>query len=176
MLNGCDLSQFGDESFDMVATYSVLHHVPNYLNIVSEFIRVLKPGGIVYIDHEVCPSYWEKNIDYEAYCREILDSQPIQPKNYVKKIINALCRKNMWRYLSSSLKVKWNSITDEGDIHVHADDHIEWPKIESIIGRFCNVVCVEDYLVCREQTFPAPVWVKWRSRCADMRLIIAVKR
>lgn len=46
-LNGFDLSSIEDSSLDMVATYSVLHHVPDYLDIVCEFCRVLKPGGVI---------------------------------------------------------------------------------------------------------------------------------
>jgi ubiquinone/menaquinone biosynthesis C-methylase UbiE len=48
LLNGIDLSNITDESVDMVATYSVLHHVPDYIGILSEFMRVLKPGGVIY--------------------------------------------------------------------------------------------------------------------------------
>lgn len=55
----------------MVATYSVLHHVPDYLKIVDEFVRVLKPGGVIYIDHEVSPSYWEINDTYQSYLEEL---------------------------------------------------------------------------------------------------------
>src|SRR5208337_138004 len=71
LLNGNDLSGIPNGSLDMVATYSVLHHVPDYLKIIDEFVRVLKTGGIVYIDHEVCPSYWEQNAEYQAYLEEL---------------------------------------------------------------------------------------------------------
>jgi hypothetical protein len=72
--------------------------------------------------------------------------------------------------------VKWNKVADEGDIHVHAYDHIEWPKIRSCLEQFCEVLREQDYLVCRERTFPAPVWEKWIGHCVDMRLLIAKKR
>ncbi len=45
-LNGHDLGSIEDRNFDLVATYSVLHHVPDYLAIVDEIARVIKPGGI----------------------------------------------------------------------------------------------------------------------------------
>lgn len=173
-LNGHDLSQFPDESFDMVATYSVLHHVPDYLAIVSEFIRVVKPGGIVYIDHEVCPAYWESRPEYLAYCREVAESQFAQP--FFQRISHVFQQKYWWRYLSSALRVKWNEVADEGDIHVHPDDHIEWPKIRSRLEPFCEILREQDYLVCRERAFPPPAWEKWRGRCVDMRLFVAGKR
>ena len=71
ILNGVDLSNYEDNTFDLVTAYSVLHHVPDYFSIVGEFMRVLKPGGILYLDHEVCPSYWEANQLYEGYLEEL---------------------------------------------------------------------------------------------------------
>ncbi|HXE95461.1 MAG TPA: class I SAM-dependent methyltransferase [Dongiaceae bacterium] len=176
LLNGHDLSQFADESFDMVATYSVLHHIPDYLAIVSEFIRVVKPGGIVYIDHEVCPAYWENRPEYQTYCREIAEHLSAQPDTLFQRISNIVRQDRWWRYLSSALRVRWNKVADEGDIHVHPDDHIEWPKIRSCLEPFCEILREHDYLVCRERTFSAPVWEKWRSQCVDMRLLVAGKR
>ena len=32
-LNGQDLSNFPDDTFDMVSTYSVLHHIPDYKSL-----------------------------------------------------------------------------------------------------------------------------------------------
>lgn len=43
---------FPDESFDLVSAYSVLHHLPSFSRPLSEIARVLKKGGILYIDHE----------------------------------------------------------------------------------------------------------------------------
>ena len=51
-LNGIDLSEIATSTFDIVATYSVLHHVPDYLAAVREMARVCKPGGVLYLDHE----------------------------------------------------------------------------------------------------------------------------
>ena len=42
----------------MAVTYSVLHHVPDYLRAVNELVRVLKPGGLLYIDHEFTDNHW----------------------------------------------------------------------------------------------------------------------
>ena len=39
-LNGHDLSNIEDEQFDFAGTYSVLHHIPDYLKIIEEMIRV----------------------------------------------------------------------------------------------------------------------------------------
>ncbi len=176
LLNGHDLSQFEIESFDMVVTYSVLHHVPDYLAIVNEFIRVLKPGGIVYIDHEVCPAYWNKRPEYEMYCRELDEHQTKSVETILQRVSNILKQKNRWRYIASAIRAKWSGTSDEGDIHVHAENHIEWQMIRGHLEPYCEIILERDYLVCRERTFPAPVWEKWRDRCVDMRLLVAEKR
>lgn len=43
---------FPDDSFDIVTSYSVFHHLPNFSDPISEISRILKEGGIFYIDHE----------------------------------------------------------------------------------------------------------------------------
>jgi ubiquinone/menaquinone biosynthesis C-methylase UbiE len=176
LLNGSDLSQFADESFDMVATYSVLHHVPDYLAIVNEFVRVVKPGGIVYIDHEVCPAYWERRPEYLAYCREVAELQSVPPETLVQRLLHIFRQNGWWRHLSSTLRVRWNRVSDEGDIHVHSDDHIEWPRIRNLLEPVCGILREQDYLVCRERAIPPPAWEKWSGLCVDMRLLIAGKR
>lgn len=45
--DACDLG-FPDETFDVVAFSSVLHHIPGFDRAVREAVRVLKPGGSVF--------------------------------------------------------------------------------------------------------------------------------
>lgn len=45
--DACDLA-FADQSFDVVAFSSVLHHIPQFEDAVTEAVRVLKPGGCVF--------------------------------------------------------------------------------------------------------------------------------
>lgn len=48
----CDAQSlpFADDSFDLVLSFAVLEHVPNPFLAASEMMRVLKPGGIIYVD------------------------------------------------------------------------------------------------------------------------------
>lgn len=45
--DACDLA-FVDNTFDVVAFSSVLHHIPRFEDAVKEAVRVLKPGGWVF--------------------------------------------------------------------------------------------------------------------------------
>ncbi len=51
---------FDEGKFDLVTCYSVLHHLPDYINAVRSFSVYLKEGGVIYIDHEASPFYWKK--------------------------------------------------------------------------------------------------------------------
>ena len=53
-----DLS-FAKEEFDLIAGYSVLHHLPDYQTALVTLCGFLKKGGVIYIDHEASPFYWK---------------------------------------------------------------------------------------------------------------------
>jgi ubiquinone/menaquinone biosynthesis C-methylase UbiE len=50
---------FGDESFDLVTTYQTLEHVSNVNACIQEMLRVLKPGGILYVRAPDYNSFYE---------------------------------------------------------------------------------------------------------------------
>jgi ubiquinone/menaquinone biosynthesis C-methylase UbiE len=45
-----DLSQFADESKDVIIIFGVLHHIPNWRKTIDEITRVLKPGGSLFLE------------------------------------------------------------------------------------------------------------------------------
>lgn len=49
---------FETNSFDLITCYSVLHHLPDYLETIRRLSVFLKRGGVIYIDHEISPFYW----------------------------------------------------------------------------------------------------------------------
>ena len=172
-LNGVDLSNLEDSSVDMVATYSGLHHVPDYLGSVREFVRVVKPGGVIYIDHENTPIVWlEDSDDFKAYRKELQSvyGQPFMGR-LVRKL-RLLFSYNAWRRL---VKRKLYGLSGEGDIHVFKDDHIEWNRVEELLLGQCVLLRREDYLVCREVNPIPPLHAKYRAKCVDMRVVICRK-
>ena len=40
---------FGDSSFDVIVCTEVIEHVPEYNDVLAEFVRLLKPGGLLII-------------------------------------------------------------------------------------------------------------------------------
>ena len=169
-LNGRDLRPAADHAFDLVATYSVLHHVPDYVALVTEMARVTAPGGIVMIDHERSAEFWTSP-EYAAFLREAVVWPPrrwwywLQPSRYWKRISTLL----EWRRWFNP---RW---MPEGDLHIWPDDHIDWSQVEgALIAGGCEIVVREQYLLC-EPRYRTGVWERWRDRCADMQLVLARK-
>jgi len=173
-LNGVDLALIEDQSVDLLATYSVLHHVPDYLAIVTEFCRVVKPGGVIYIDHECSPNVWiGADPDYQRYRKDLNQAnRRTLRQSFVRKGANIFSAA-AWRRLLNRVLFGLN---DEGDIHVTADDHIEWTEVERVLSSSCDLVLRSDYLVCRELARDAPIHAKFAAKCADMRSVIYRKQ
>jgi ubiquinone/menaquinone biosynthesis C-methylase UbiE len=57
---------FGKGEFDLVTCYSVLHHLPDYVDAVRRLCVFLKKGGVMYLDHEASPFYWKDEPDAMA--------------------------------------------------------------------------------------------------------------
>jgi len=57
---------FDDGYFDIVTSYAFIHHVFDYQTVLREIYRVLRPGGLVYIDLEPNMYYWKAMVDLQA--------------------------------------------------------------------------------------------------------------
>jgi ubiquinone/menaquinone biosynthesis C-methylase UbiE len=49
---------FDNETFDLVTAYSVFHHLADHRPVLAETCRVLRTGGMLYIDLEPNRSFW----------------------------------------------------------------------------------------------------------------------
>ncbi len=166
-INGKDLSCVPDSQFDLVATYSVLHHVPDYLRIVEEMCRVVKPGGVVYIDHEVTEAHYRRPAVYAEFLKKA------RPRVNWKRYLRLLC--DVPGYIHIIRRLMNPRYKKEGDIHVWPDDHIEWDKIERILtDRGCEIILKQDYLLCRSLYDP-DIYNEYKDRCSDQRVLIARK-
>lgn len=172
-VNGIDLGGVADGQFDLVAAYSVLHHIPNYLDMVAELHRVLRQGGVVYLDHEVNDRFWEKGGCLEELQRQVREralerpgwwnparrrwQRLLIPSKYVARLRTAIDPDWWWKV--------------EGDIHTWEGDRIEWDVIAERLERLgAEVVRCEDYLVYRAE-YPDDLYERYREICSDMRMM-----
>ncbi len=137
---------FLENTFDITATYSVLHHIPDYLNTFKEMIRVTKLGGLIFIDFEA-------------------NENRYFPKNNLKKYYSLL---NIFQ--------KEDPNRDRGEeIHIWPDDHVEWEKIKKITDESgCEIVLERDYLMYQPKG-GVEIYKKFKDKCDDMKSIIIKK-
>jgi ubiquinone/menaquinone biosynthesis C-methylase UbiE len=175
-LNGRDLAGVPDASFDLVAAYSVLHHIPDYLAAVRELARVTCPGGIVYIDHEANEGFWAPDGCAHRLRLEWERRRLERPGFWNPE------RRRWQRYLMPSKYVLGVRLLfdpdylfgNEGDIHVWAEDRIEWDRvIEALEESGCSVAWREDYLNYNPD-YPDDLYRAYRDRgCTDMTALAA---
>jgi ubiquinone/menaquinone biosynthesis C-methylase UbiE len=152
-----------DESLDLIATYSVLHHIPDYLAACRELARMCRKGGVVYIDHEATEEFWDGDPVYAAFQKEALRfdwRKYLTPSNYLHRLRRILDPRH----------------SNEGDIHVWPDDHIEWRKVVELMGSMgFDTVLDESYLLNRRLYRP-DVYHRYAGRCCDTKLMAFRKR
>ena len=175
-LNGRDLSGVPDASFDLVAAYSVLHHIPDYLAAVRELCRVTAPGGIVYLDHEANDGFWAPD-----GCGHLMREEWRERRLRRTGLWNPE-RRRWQRYLMPSKYVLGARLLvdpdylfgREGDIHVWADDRIEWERvIGTLEERGCELIWREDYLNYSPE-YPDDLYRSYADRgCSDMTALAA---
>ncbi len=171
LLDGRSLRALADASFDVAACYSVLHHVPDYLALVAEMARVVRPGGLVYLDHERHDASWEDPAR-EAFMGEAWVFPPrrwtrfITPRNYWNRIAPLL----QWQRWFNA---RW---MPEGDLHIWPEDHIEWDRVAARLREHgVAQEIVHDYLLF-DAHFDRAVWERWKDRLTDYRMWVGRKR
>ena len=169
LINGQDLSSIKSQSVDMISAYSVLHHIPDYLFMVKEMCRVLKPGGIIFIDHEHNKNFWEGDKVYKEFLQVNKKSLPLKRK--VLKYSNPI---NYINFIKAKIYTMIR-YQPEGDIHVYRDDHIELDKILEVLkDNNMTTICIKNYLQYKAN-YVKEVYNKYRHRTSDMMYIMAQK-
>lgn len=168
-INGQDLSNINDCAFDLAATYSVLHHVPDYLLLVSEMCRVLKHGGIIYIDHEHNETFYNATAAYTEFLKSATPTNVI-----LRKYLCMLLTPEFYvNFIRKRISPKF---TGEGDIHVWPEDHIEWDKIEQLLlAENFEIILKRDYLLYKG-SYSRKIYELYKHKCSDMRMLLAKKK
>lgn len=166
-LNGTDLTGIQSDSIDIVAMYSVLHHVPDYLSLMGEFARVLKPGGVIYIDHEASGTLWHAHGNHEMF--------KVAMKKRSKRDIGKYFM--LSNYIDRAIRMFLNpKFQREGDIHVFQDDHIVWEDIhKKLQANGVEILKEEEYLLFR-RNYDRQTYDEWKNKTQDMHLVIGRKK
>lgn len=168
-INGRDLANIDDCTFNIAATYSVLHHVEDYLYLVREMCRVLRHGGVLYIDHEANETPYGAPAEYVEFLRLATPKGAILRK-YLRLLVSPEF------YINFAKKRINPRFAGEGDIHVWPDDHIEWDKIEQLLLEAdLEMILKKDYLLYR-RSYRRNIYEKFMDRCSDMRMLLARKK
>lgn len=163
---------FEDNTFDITTTYSVLHHIPDYISALKEMIRVTKKGGFIYIDHEANENKWNPSKELNEY--NVLTKQTLW--EHIKKLFRT--RELFTFDFIKTVFIKFfvnKKYQREGDIHVWKDDHIEWKKIKEFIKK-------EKYLLFKEEDYlmykpkgGLDMYEKYSKLTTDTKLIVVKK-
>jgi ubiquinone/menaquinone biosynthesis C-methylase UbiE len=171
VLDGMNIP-FPDDSFDVVACYSVLHHIPDYIHAVREFARVVRPSGFIYVDHEANEKSWSPNAELAEYRR--------RTKLSVAEHVRLLFRTRELFTFDFAKTVFMKAFVNrryerEGDLHVWPDDHIEWQKVFhawTTLG--VDVVRVSDYLLYQPRG-GFDLYERYSELCTDTKCVFARK-
>ncbi len=136
-------------------------------------IRILRPGGFIYIDHESSPATWEPDTNLAAYktlCKLGLAEHIIMLFD-----TREFFTLDFWKGAFIKLFVN-PRFEREGDIHVWPDDHIEWSEICAIFAEFgVTVENQVDYL-CYQPRGGKEAYDHYHSLCGDTRMVIGRKK
>lgn len=156
------------DKFDLICIYSVLHHIPNYLELVEHLSKLVNSDGYIYIDHEASEDFWLNTRTYRQFRNETHTAK-------VKfKIKNNLFSFRYWYSKFITLFNKRFQI--DGDIHVWPDDHIEWSLIDKLLlSNGFTLENSESYLLYNEY-YDIDVYYRFHNITNDMRCSIYKKQ
>jgi hypothetical protein len=139
---------------------------------VNELVRVLKPGGLLYIDHEFNVNHWKPDVVLAEY--HALTSYSILDR--LAQLVRHGDLFSLSLYKTALIKLFVDRRYErEGDIHVWPDDYVDWDKVLEIVCRQCVLVRNEDYLFFRPKGGVA-LYERLMARCSDMKFVVARKR
>lgn len=120
-------------------------------------------GGVIVIDHEPSPNSWTRDPELDQFrsAASRFDWRKyLTPMNYVHRL----------------RRVFEPRYSNEGDIHVWPDDHVEWDKVRAeLAAQGFEIVLQQDYLLYRKLYRPE-VYEQYKDRCADTRVMVFRKQ
>lgn len=171
-INGEDLRDFSNGSIDIITCYSVLHHIPDYLGMVSEMLRVLKPNGVLFIDHEKNDFFWSNQVKIRNF---LLQNR--KEKSMYSKILLVLNPHTYWKLSKQKVRAKFFPYYQpEGDIHVYYNDHIELKHIKKVAKNSDSVLLEHKNYLAYQPRYLPHVYEKYKNDISDTMLIKIQKK
>src|SRR5687768_11178487 len=117
---------FENDSFDAVCCISVLEHTGNYGEILDEFARVLRPGGLLVLTFDLS-----------------LDGKFELPKNVAAELLTALSNKfNV--AAADELHKELNRMDDPGRERIRSTDHVRDTQPDLLPWKYPMLHAVHD--------------------------------
>lgn len=167
---------FDDGCYDFVGCYSVLHHVLDYIGVVREMTRVLKPGGVLFIDHEGCAERWTGGVNFGHFewASQFIAAAPYR---LLRLPLLPVLLARRWR--SRPMPEE----TVSADHWVTRDRYIDFAAIRQSLLEEFTIMRDEGYLnygQARGRVFDLPgvrnLWgALWSPFVVSERLLVAVK-
>jgi ubiquinone/menaquinone biosynthesis C-methylase UbiE len=152
---------FDKDEFDLITCYSVLHHLPSYVDVIQRLSFFLKEDGIMYVDHEVSPFYWrdEANFTSKLVKDLYLHSNPL---------LNA--------FYFQIIGVKFPSLDYTLSDYWHKKEHsLDHKKVESVFKENFDFFTRRDYYLKGTWVFNPLFYVYKRICKPEMSFWIAKK-
>jgi len=162
---------FENGYFDIIWLYSVVHHIPNYLDAIVEICDKIAPWGILYIDHEASLNKWKDDpLLEEYYAKNYNTFFKIKKAVLTGEIFHYPFRK--WLFIRAFINKRYQN---EWDIHVFKDDYVDWILIQNLLEKkWFTILESKNYLVYDSMANYA-TYLKYRDIVADTTLLIAQK-
>ena len=154
---------FDKDKFDLITCYSVLHHLPDYVDAIQRLSVFLRKGGVMYLDHEISPFYWK--------------SEPHQVARVVKHVYfhsNPLLNTLYFRIMGIEIPSLDYGLSDYWHRKEHPLDH---KKIEYVFEKenfdfFTRI----DYHISRRTWVLNPIFYIYKCTCRpEMSFWVAKK-
>ena len=153
--------KFDKEEFDLITCYSVLHHLPDYIDAIQRLSVFLKKGGVMYIDHEASPFYWNDESNNMA--------------NFVKLIYfhsNPIINSLYFQITGVTIPSLDYTLSDYWHKKEH---HLDYKKIEHIFEKTFDSFKRKDYHL-NGTWVPNPIFYLYKRICKPEMSFWAAKK
>jgi ubiquinone/menaquinone biosynthesis C-methylase UbiE len=105
---------FADAAFDVVMSNSIVHHIPEPADVLGEMLRVLKPGGLLFVRDLARP---ESETEVERTVAAYAGSESAHAQQLFRQSLRAALTVEEMRQLATSLVLPPDAVRRTSDRH-----------------------------------------------------------